>query len=159
MRRILTANNPRNTFSGVCSRTITVPGNAPPLPQSRQSPLPPLVPFEPVLPDVCRSCGSPIHAYEKFCGICGSPISEHDLTVQPEPEIPTSAPPRVCTSCGPLLFETGKFCGICGASSDSTAKPHSPLPAPKINTSPADLQPPPAIIKICRSCGNPLSGT
>jgi len=138
---------------------LPMPGNTSPSPQSRQSDPPPQVPFEPAIPKLCTTCSSPIHADEKFCGICGSPISENDHTLQPVTEIPTSTPSRVCTICGSPLFETGKFCGICGASSDSILKPQSQPPVPKINASPAQLQSPPAIIKVCQSCGSPLSGT
>lgn len=139
---------------------LPTPGNTSPVPQSRHSlPHQPQVVLEPAIPKLCRSCSSPINADEKYCGICGSPMSEPDLTVQPVAEIPTSASNGVCTSCGSPLFETGKFCGICGASLDSIVRPHSHPPVPKINASSAQLQPPPAIIKVCRSCGSPLSGT
>jgi len=136
-----------------------VVGNTSPLPLSRQSNLPPQVPPEPVIPEVCKSCGSPINPDEKYCGVCGSPQGEHDITVPHKQEILTSAPSRVCTMCGSPLFETGKFCGICGASSDSIAKPHSQTPLPKINTSSPRQPPQPAAMKVCRSCGNPQSGS
>jgi predicted amidophosphoribosyltransferase len=138
---------------------LPVPGDTSPLPPSRQSDLPPLVPPEPVLPEVCKSCGSPITPDEKYCGICGSPLGEHDRTVPHKQEILTSTPSRVCTMCSSPLFETGKFCGICGASSDSVAKPNSQTPLPKINTSSSRQLPQPAAMKACRSCGSSLSDT
>ena len=95
---------------------LPVAGDTCTSPQSRQSNLPQQVPGEPVIPEVSKTCGSPINPDEKYCGICGSPRGEPDLTVKPEPQIPTSSTVGVCTSCGSPRFETGKFCGICGAS-------------------------------------------
>jgi len=138
---------------------LPVPGNTSTLPQSLQSNLPPQVPREPVIPELCKSCGSLINPDEKYCGICGSPRGEHEITVPHKQEIQTSAPAGVCTSCGSPRIETVKFCGICGASSDSIAKPHSHPPLPTIDTSPPRQTPQPATMKVCRSCGNPLSGS
>jgi predicted amidophosphoribosyltransferase len=127
---------------------LPVPGNTPPLPQSWNTP-PSQVPLEPVIPIFCKSCNSPIHADEKYCGICGSPAGKQDPTLIHEPEIPTSSPAGVCISCGSPLFETAKFCGICGAGKDSVVRPDSWQHQP----------PQPALVKVCRSCGGPLSGT
>ena len=138
---------------------LPIPGNTTPSPQSRQSNPPPQVPFEPAIPKLCRTCSSPIKPDEKYCGICGSPRGEHDMTVLHNQEILTSAPAGVCPSCGSPHFETGKFCGICGASLDSIAKPNSQPPLPKIDTSPPRQPPQPDTIKVCRSCGSSLSGT
>ena len=146
-------------FTEAAPEPLSIPGNTSPSPLSRQSNLPPQVPFKPVIPKLCRTCNSPLQADEKFCGICGSPIRENDHTLQPVAEIPSSTPPHVCTSCDSPLFEAGKFCGICGASSDSIVKPLLQPPVPNMNTSPAQLQPPPAIINVCPSCGRLLSGT
>jgi RNA polymerase subunit RPABC4/transcription elongation factor Spt4 len=67
-------------------------GNTPSLPQSRNSiPPSPQVHLEPVTSNPCRSCSSPINADEKYCGICGSPRGEHDLTVLYKQEILMSA--------------------------------------------------------------------
>jgi predicted amidophosphoribosyltransferase len=138
---------------------LPVAGNTSPLPLSRQSNFLPEVPKEPVIPEVCKSCGSPINPDEKYCGICGSPLGEHNITVPHKQEILTSGPAGVCTSCYSPRFETGKFCGTCGAGSDSIAKPDSQPPLPKIDT-PSPQQPPqPAEMNVCRSCGSPLSGT
>jgi hypothetical protein len=137
---------------------LPVAGKTSPLLLSRQSNLPPQVPPEPVIPEVCKS-GSPINPDEKYCGICGSPRGEHDITVPHKQEILTSASAGVCTACDSPRFETEKFCGICGASSDSIAKPNSHTPLPKINAYPARLQPPPAKINVCQLCGSPQSGT
>ena len=129
------------------------------LPQSRQSNLPQQVPIDSVIPVVCKFCGSPINPDEKYCGICGSARSEYDISVPHKQEILTSAPAGVCTSCGSPRFETGKFCGICGASLDSISKLHSQPPLPKIDRSPLGQPPQPATMKVCRSCGNRLSGS
>jgi RNA polymerase subunit RPABC4/transcription elongation factor Spt4 len=114
---------------------LPIAGNTSPLHLSRQSNFPPQGPPEPVIPEVCKSCNSPINPDEKYCGICGSPRGEHDIAGPHKQEIQTSTPSRVCTMCGSPLFETGKFCGISGARSDSIAKPQSQTPLPKIDIS------------------------
>ena len=137
---------------------LPVAGNTSPLPLSLQSNLPSQIPPEPVIPMVCKSCNTPINPDEKYCGICGSPRGEHDSTVPHKQETLTSIPSRVCTMCGSPLFETGKFCGICGAGSDSIAQPKTQIPSPKIDISSPQQPLQPAAMKVCRSCGSPLSG-
>jgi len=146
-------------FTEAAPEPLSIPGNTSPSPLSRQSNLPPQVPFKPAIPKVCRTCSSPLQADEKFCGICGSARSEYDISVPHKQEIRTSATAGVCTSCGSPRFETGKFCGIFGASLDSISKPHLQPPLPKIDRSPLRQPPQPATMKVCRSCGNPLSGS
>jgi membrane protease subunit (stomatin/prohibitin family) len=142
---------------------LPVPGNAPPLPQFRQSYLPPQVPLEPVLPEVCRSCGSPIHAYEKFCGICGSSLDSiaKPPSKQPFPKI-DSSPPRqppqpatmkVCWSCGSPLSGTELFCGICGISLNSTSPGLSASQQPDGKTCSHCGKPIKATTKFCGACG------
>jgi len=67
--------------------------------------------------------------------------------------------PVVCKSCGSPINPDEKYCGICGASLDSISKLHSQPPLPKIDRSPLGQPPQPATMKVCRSCGNRLSGS
>jgi predicted amidophosphoribosyltransferase len=61
----------------------------------------------------CSSCGSPVSADEKFCGICGAPVA---VAPAPAPEpAPVPAAGNICAGCGAPLSATAKFCGICGA--------------------------------------------
>ena len=91
-------------------------------------------------------------------GYAGRPVVNMIVTVPHKQETLTSIPSRVCTMCGSPLFETGKFCGICGAGSDSIAQPKTQIPSPKIDISSPQQPLQPAAMKVCRSCGSPLSG-
>jgi predicted amidophosphoribosyltransferase len=160
LRRNPTANNARsNSFPESVREPLPVPGNTFTLPQSQHAHPPSQVPLKPVIQELCKSCNGPINPDEKYCGICGLPLGEHEITVPHKKEIPTSAPFGICTLRGSPRIETGKFCGICGASLDSITNPHSQPPLPTIDTSPPRQTPQPAATKVCRSCGNPLSGS
>ncbi len=55
----------------------------------------------------CPSCGSPVHAEDRFCGRCGTPVgSEAGAEVEAA---------GFCTTCGEPLEEEDRFCGRCGA--------------------------------------------
>ena len=55
--------------------------------------------------NLCANCGAEFKPGEKFCGFCGSPLSE------PEPE----AQNTFCMKCGEKLEVDSKFCMNCGA--------------------------------------------
>ena len=55
--------------------------------------------------NLCSNCGAEFKPGEKFCGLCGNPLS------QPEPE-PQNA---FCMKCGEKLDSDSKFCMNCGS--------------------------------------------
>ncbi len=55
----------------------------------------------------CPSCGSPVEADDRFCGVCGATLGAEPSEVVPAP--------RFCTVCGGLLEDGDRFCGRCGA--------------------------------------------
>jgi predicted nucleic acid-binding Zn ribbon protein len=137
---------------------VPAPGILPHPPQSHQAPpASPQVPAEPVVLALCSSCGSPVGPDEKYCGVCGSPAGEHPLPTPPLSVTSVPAPVSVCAACGSPVAEKGRFCGICGASVNSIA-PSSPLSPPlKFTALPAHQPSQPPIVRLCRSCGNPIN--
>ena len=137
---------------------VPAPGILPQPPQSQQAPPASLkVPAEPVVRALCSSCGSPVGPDEKYCGICGSPAGEHPLPTPPAPGISVPAPDSICASCGSPLPEKGRFCGVCGAGANSIAPP-PPVSTPLKSTAPPTQQASqPPMVRLCRSCGNPIN--
>jgi hypothetical protein len=146
------------SFKESVREPFPVAGDTSPLPLSRQSNLPPQVVPEPVIPEVWKSCGSLINPDEKYCG-CGSPCSEHDFTVPHKQEILTPTPFRVCTICGSPLLETENSAEYAVRVHIVLKNPIHNLPCPKLIHLPLNNPPQPPAMKVCRSCGSPLSGT
>ena len=55
--------------------------------------------------NLCSNCGAEFKPGEKFCGLCGSPLT------QPEPEVQNT----FCMKCGEKLDSDSKFCMNCGS--------------------------------------------
>jgi hypothetical protein len=63
-----------------------------------------------VPPLTCKSCGSPLGGIEKFCGICGAPVTP----VSPAPAALSPGGTMTCTRCGAPISATTRFCCGCG---------------------------------------------
>ena len=68
----------------------------------------------------CPSCGSPVAADDRFCGVCGADLESRELEA------------RFCTNCGGPLEEDDRFCGRCGAPVRTAATPAEPEPEAKV---------------------------
>jgi predicted amidophosphoribosyltransferase len=160
---------PDEKFCGICGS----PAGEHPLPTP---PAPEI--SAPARVSVCASCGSPLTEKGKFCGVCGASVNSVN---SPPPLFPPisfdtpsaqqpSHPPRarLCRSCGNPIKPGDKFCSKCLAKVvDDSASASEPLqaPAPLVLSPPPPLftpapSPPPAQpsgIRLCRSCGNPIT--
>ena len=124
----------------------------------------------------CRNCGAPQYEETQLpITPATTPIAESvreplpvagntsPLPLSLQSDLPSQVPPEpvipmVCKSCNAPINPDEKYCGICGAGSDSIAQPKTQNPSPKIDISSSRQPPQPAAMKVCRSCGSPLSG-
>jgi RNA polymerase subunit RPABC4/transcription elongation factor Spt4 len=66
----------------------------------------------------CPSCGTPVEADDRFCGVCGATLEAEPAEVVPAP--------RFCTRCGGPVNDEDRFCARCGATvrpADTAAEP------------------------------------
>ncbi len=61
----------------------------------------------------CANCGADLTAGMKFCGVCGTSVSESAATEASQPESEFTV--RHCPSCGAATQNNDIFCAECGA--------------------------------------------
>jgi len=78
---------------------------------------------------LCRSCGAPIEAGQKFCSECGAELSPALISFAGLAEEKERRQHRDdCSSCGAVLEPEASFCFECGEAVDKPQNVHKPEP-------------------------------